>query len=73
MAHTLDAPRTATSPVATLRTLMGNLKAGLLRRAAYQRTYTELSRLTNRELTDIGVSRCDIRDVSRNRAFCDRF
>lgn len=31
----------------------------------YKRTYAQLSRLTNRELADIGVRRCDIADIAR--------
>lgn len=33
-----------------------------------ERTVQELSRLTNRELADIGISRADIRHVAKSRA-----
>ncbi|QIG66040.1 hypothetical protein phiOC_p398 [Ochrobactrum phage vB_OspM_OC] len=32
----------------------------------YRRTVQELERLTDRELSDIGISRYDIRDIARN-------
>lgn len=34
----------------------------------YRDTVTELSRLTNRELTDLGISRGEIRHVARKAA-----
>ena len=34
----------------------------------YRQTYGELSRLTDRELDDLGLSRYDLRAVSRNSA-----
>ena len=36
----------------------------------YDRTYTELQRLSNRELDDIGLRRCDIADIAREHAYC---
>ncbi len=38
------------------------------RRTLFNRTYKELSKLTNRELADIGLSRSDIADVARQGA-----
>ncbi|GAA6180044.1 MULTISPECIES: DUF1127 domain-containing protein [unclassified Shimia] len=38
------------------------------RQASYARTVKELSRLTNNELADIGLSRGDIEDVARQGA-----
>ncbi len=32
---------------------------------SYRRAVDELSRLSNRELADLGISRCDIRFVAR--------
>jgi len=31
-----------------------------------RQTIKELERLTNRELADLGISRCDIKDVARD-------
>jgi uncharacterized protein YjiS (DUF1127 family) len=33
---------------------------------AYRRTFSELSRLSNRELADLGISRHDIPRIARN-------
>lgn len=38
------------------------------RRVVFNRTYRELSKLTNRELADIGLSRGEIADVARQGA-----
>ncbi len=38
------------------------------REASYAKTVKELSKLTNRELSDIGLSRSDIPDVARKGA-----
>lgn len=35
---------------------------------SYDRSVRELSRLNDRELADIGITRSDIRAVARNRA-----
>ncbi len=37
-------------------------------REAYLRTYRELSSLTDRELSDIGISRAQIEDIARQSA-----
>ncbi len=34
----------------------------------YQETYRELSRLTPRELDDLGINRADIRQIARSTA-----
>ncbi|MEM5543415.1 DUF1127 domain-containing protein [Sulfitobacter sp. AS92] len=41
-----------------MRRRVAQIKA---RRAAYDRTFTELTALSDRELSDIGIARCDIR------------
>lgn len=50
----------------------GQLIAALRRQLAvhrvYRRTYDELMTLTDRELDDIGVARCDIQRVARDTA-----
>lgn len=34
-----------------------------------RQTIRELERLTNRELADLGISRCDIREIARQNGF----
>ncbi|MEP1930239.1 DUF1127 domain-containing protein [Shimia sp.] len=46
-----------------IRTLFSNLRLHAQERVEYTRTFKELSRLTNRELADIGLRRCDIADA----------
>lgn len=36
----------------------------------FHRTYSELQHLSDRELNDIGVRRCDIADIARKHAYC---
>ena len=50
--------------------MIERIKAARARAAEYQRTYSELQRLSNRELDDIGVRRCDIADIAREHAYC---
>ncbi|TNC62074.1 DUF1127 domain-containing protein [Rubellimicrobium roseum] len=53
--------------------ILSNLKATLAQRLAQFRTYrstvNELAMLTDRELTDIGISRADIRSIARGTAY----
>lgn len=44
-------------------------KKSLALSADYKRTYNELANLENRELSDIGVRRCDIADIARNHVY----
>lgn len=65
MANTaLNAPASM-SLFARLGAALHGLVSGWSRQSDYRRTYRELSRLTNRELADIGVRRCDIEDIAR--------
>ena len=52
-------------PVARLRAFVAQVAANWAMSREYKRTYAQLSRLTNRELADIGVRRCDIADIAR--------
>ena len=45
--------------------LRRSMKLRAERKAAYNRTVKELSRLTNFELSDIGICRGDIRNIAR--------
>jgi uncharacterized protein YjiS (DUF1127 family) len=44
----------------TMQNLLNYISQKLSERNRYRRTVIELSNLTNRDLADIGVSRCDI-------------
>lgn len=46
---------------------MIGFKETLKRYRTARRTMNELSKLSDRELSDIGIARCDIRAVSFNR------
>ncbi|WP_298853829.1 DUF1127 domain-containing protein [uncultured Ruegeria sp.] len=46
------------------------IKTVRARAAEYQRTYSELQHLSNRELDDIGVRRCDIADIAHRHVYC---
>ena len=35
----------------------------------YRETYAELSRLSNRELNDLGIARCDIKFIAQGKQF----
>ncbi|MEO9822259.1 MAG: DUF1127 domain-containing protein [Paracoccaceae bacterium] len=48
--------------------LGAQLKDARARRVAYNRTYGELAGLTDRELADIGMSRCEIDRVAKQHA-----
>ncbi len=51
---------------------LGALLRGLQRRLSahslYRQTYDELQLLSDRELNDIGIARCDIRKIARESA-----
>ncbi|MEO1110204.1 MAG: DUF1127 domain-containing protein [Pseudomonadota bacterium] len=70
MAHTATLTHSGFKLSARFANLVERVKAARARAAEYQRTYTELQRLTNRELDDIGVRRCDIADIAREHAYC---
>lgn len=42
-----------------------SIRSSLRRWSAYRRTYNELARLSNRELNDLGISRCEIPHIAR--------
>ncbi len=48
--------------------LMSRLQAAARERAVYAKTVRELDRLSDRELSDIGLGRSDIHDVARKTA-----
>lgn len=46
--------------------LGATLRDALARQAEFERTVAELSALSDRDLADIGIPRCDIRVVARD-------
>lgn len=65
MAHTLRATGASLHFGDRLRALRDDVVAAFSRRHQFRRTLNELQGLNDRELADIGLSRCDILRVSR--------
>ncbi len=70
MAHTATLAHGGFNLSARIANLVERVKENRARDAQYNRTYRELQNLTNRELDDIGVRRCDIADIARDHAYC---
>ncbi|MEX5598149.1 DUF1127 domain-containing protein [Pseudophaeobacter sp. C1-32P7] len=68
MAYTTSATQTY-SFGARIRAAVANFRTTLARWSEYRRTYAELENLSNRELADIGVRRCDISNIARLHAY----
>ncbi|CUH84575.1 DUF1127 domain-containing protein [Thalassovita mediterranea] len=68
MAYAATAPR-GLHIVARLNAAFAAVKAARKRRAAYEETVTELSALSNRELTDLGVDRHDIQRIAYEHVY----
>jgi len=61
---------THSTPIRTfLAVAAAALTERLHRHSLYRQTLVELSRLSDRELTDIGVSRGSIEDIAREHAY----
>lgn len=69
MAYTTLTADRGPTPVARLRQIAQSLRAALKQRSEYRRTYRALQNLTDRELADIGLHRCDIVYVARCNVF----
>ncbi|GGH40760.1 protein of unknown function [Cribrihabitans marinus] len=54
---------------ARIRTALDAYKAARTQRAEYRRTVDELSNLSDRELTDLGLGRYDIPEVARRHVY----
>lgn len=67
MAHIAQAPATF-APFAAVRTLIASVQDMMQRRAAYNRVFTELSALNDRELNDLGLSRADFHNIAADAA-----
>ncbi|KIC41071.1 hypothetical protein RA27_10510 [Ruegeria sp. ANG-R] len=70
MAHTATLTHGGFNLTARIANLIERVKVNRAQAAEYNRTYTELQRLSNRELDDIGLRRCDIADIAREHAYC---
>ena len=65
MAHyVIEASSWIQDAIEGYRDLRRSMKQRAERRASYNRTYKELSQLTNFELNDIGISRGDIHSIA---------
>ncbi len=71
MAHTVTHQTSGFSFANVAQGLLAAMKSAYTRQSAYRRTFRELSSLTDRELSDIGVSRCMIDSIAQAEA--DRF
>ncbi|NVO57979.1 DUF1127 domain-containing protein [Rhodobacteraceae bacterium B1Z28] len=70
MAHTATLTQGGFNLSARIANLIERVKENRARASEYNRTYTELQRLSTRELDDIGIRRCDIADLAREHAYC---
>ncbi|WP_170526380.1 DUF1127 domain-containing protein [Ruegeria arenilitoris] len=70
MAHTATLTHGGFNLTARIANLIQRVKENRARASEYTRTYTELQRLSDRELNDIGIRRCDIADIAREHAYC---
>jgi uncharacterized protein YjiS (DUF1127 family) len=59
---------TATRGIAALSDWLGHISELMARRKVERTTYFELSGLSDRELSDLGICRCDIRRLAREAA-----
>lgn len=71
MAHTLTNTSVQTGIFSRLSSLFEEAKAARARRRDYARTVTELQRLTDRELADLGLGRSDIVETVRRHVYGD--
>ncbi|WP_420586068.1 DUF1127 domain-containing protein [Ruegeria sp.] len=70
MAYTATSTHGGFNLIARFAELVANAKDAYARRAEFNRTYAELQGLSNRELDDIGIRRCDIKDIARDHVYC---
>lgn len=68
MAHITSQSGRRFSAIAGLRGILDDWRQGLERHRLFERTYSELSALSDRELADIGITRSQIIDLSRDMA-----
>lgn len=69
MAHVLNTNIASSSFVARLRDAIEQARSSWALYNEYKSTYNELASLTDRDLADIGVRRCDIADLARSHVY----
>lgn len=69
MAYVVSNRRSGISFADLFANVSVNIKAALARRAVYSRTLAELNALTDRDLSDLGVSRYQIADLAHEAAY----
>lgn len=70
MAHTLNITHGGLNLSMRVREFVERIKRANARASEYSQTYAELQRLSDRELNDIGIRRCDIADIAHQHAYC---
>jgi len=70
MAYVQNTPHVGLNLTARIRDFVEGVKRAQARAREYSKTYSELQRLSDRELNDIGIRRCDIADIAREHAYC---
>ncbi|WP_299667531.1 DUF1127 domain-containing protein [uncultured Ruegeria sp.] len=70
MAHTATLTHGGFNLTARIANLIERVRENRARASEYNRTFRELQSLTNRELDDIGLRRCDIADIAHEHAYC---
>ncbi len=69
MAQAITATHLGTSLGDRFRAFVDSIRQARAKAAEYNRTYSELQSLSNRELDDIGLRRCDIADIAHYHVY----
>ena len=70
MTHTTYMPHIDSGLVSRIRAAVSTFFATRAQASEFNRTYSELQNLSDRELNDIGIRRCDIADRVRKHVYC---
>ncbi len=68
MAHVISAPA-GVSLTARIHAAFAGVVVSWMKARDFQQTFKELDALTDHELYDIGVRRCDIGDIARRHVY----
>ena len=69
MAHVISNRASGFSLAETVSNVLNALRTARARRAIYVRTLNELKVLSDRDLSDLGISRLQIEDLAREAAY----